>query len=747
MIDILLKYKNAYLIVAVFLFVFSAFYIPSIELDTDIAQFFHEDDGDYNFYQELKSEFSSQENLILLGVKAPDSVFDPSFLIEVEQISQRLKSIPNIRGVKSLLNIKYPIKSMFGLTGAPYLTLRKNGTVSYSKKDIFSDVLSKRFISDNGRALFLWIEVDEDLEANTLDTVISDVNTLRKQTKGVKTFLWGRWVVDVSFKNILTNEISSFIFWIFIFLCLSLLFVFRKPAAILFPIALVVYVLVLFLGGMAFIGRPLSTMSNLLPTIILIVAVSDVIHLCIKFDIETKKGISSRLATENALKEIGFTTFITSFTTAIGFLVLYMTPMKAIRNFGLESAVLVVLTFVLTLVYLPIFLSRVESVRLFQIRKPFDAFTAFLMQKIESLYKRQEMVLLVFAVLLLISVYGVTLIRTNSSHYSIPKETDLFDSYQFFEENFGGSQTFELVLTSEEGHTLLEPDILPVVYAIEEYVSGHPNLNAVMSPVDYYRVMNKAYHPASYKEISLPVDSKTLEKYERQLSLFLSKDYLANKERSMFKFSGQLKDLGTDKVEEIQKDILYHIDGLIKGRPIKARLTGIDMLIGISQKKSIESTLVGLIIAILIVSITLSLVFRNIALGVLAIFLNIIPLLMAAGIMGYFNVDLRAEIALIFTVGFVIAVDDTIHLLSKFQWERKKGVPVDVAIKTAVLECGKAIIATSIILVGGFFILMKSASLEIFTLGLLVGIIVLITLFVDLVLAPIIILKWFEKYL
>ena len=64
------------------------------------------------------------------------------------------------------------------------------------------------------------------------------------------------------------------------------------------------------------------------------------------------------------------------------------------------------------------------------------------------------------------------------------------------------------------------------------------------------------------------------------------------------------------------------------------------------------------------------------------------------------------------------------------------------AIKTAVLECGKAILATSIILVGGFFILMGSGSLEIFTLGLLVGLIVIITLAVDLILAPIIIIKW-----
>ena len=272
-------------------------------------------------------------------------------------------------------------------------------------------------------------------------------------------------------------------------------------------------------------------------------------------------------------------------------------------------------------------------------------------------------------------------------------------------------------------------------------------MNFVKSPVNYYQTIHQAYYPGKHKDIQLPLDNKTIKKYEKQLSQFITKDYLANKDRSIFKYNAQMQDLGKHEIEAINKDILDHVNVLIHNQPIEARLSGIDMLIDISQQKSIQNTFIGLLIAILVVSITLGFVFKNMALGILAVFLNLIPLLMTAGIMGYANVDLRAEISLIFTVGFVIAVDDTIHLLSKFQWERKKGKSVEDAIKTAVSECGKAILATSIILVGGFFILMSSGSLEIFTLGLLVGLIVIITLGVDLILAPIVILKWFRNYL
>jgi predicted RND superfamily exporter protein len=747
MIDKLIKYQYYHLGLLALIVTWALLKVPFIEVDTDISQFFNEDDADYSFYQEIKPEFSSQENMIVLAVKSKDSVFDRKFLNQTIILTDSLNNTPNIKKVKNLLNLSYPIKSTFGIIGIPYLNIKETSQLSYNKDKIMTDELSGNFINKKGDALFVWIEIEPNLGAKELITLVSTINRFRDTAPELTTFLWGRKAIDVSFNNILIKEILSFGFWIFIFLCLSLVFIFKKPAALLFPVLLVLIVIVLFIGGLSFLGRPISALSNLFPTIILIVAVSDVIHLCIKYDIESKKGLPSKQATKNALKEIGFTTLITSFTTAIGFLVLYLSPMQAIRKFGIESAILVVLTFLLTLIFLPIFFSGIKRGNLFTISKTFDTLSVILFKQLDRIYNYQNSVIVIFSILLLISSYGIRFISTNSKLYSIPKKTDLFSSYSFFESNLGGSRTLEIILFSKKDQKLNDPELLKTIYSVESYLSQHPKLNFVKSQINYYRIMSQAYNPSTYREIELPLDKKTIDKFEKQLSSFLAKDYFANKERSKFKFNAQMLDVGKHDVETIQKDILKNVKILIGKKPIEARLSGIDMLIDISQKKSIESTFIGLLIAIIVVSITLGFVYKNAALGILAVLLNVIPLLMTAGIMGYFNVSLRAEVALIFTVGFVIAVDDTIHLLSKFQWERKKGASVADSIKIAVLECGKAILATSIILVGGFFILMGSGSLEIFTLGLLVGLMVIITLAVDLILAPIVILKWFKKIL
>jgi hypothetical protein len=172
-----------------------------------------------------------------------------------------------------------------------------------------------------------------------------------------------------------------------------------------------------------------------------------------------------------------------------------------------------------------------------------------------------------------------------------------------------------------------------------------------------------------------------------------------------------------------------------------------DHLFDRSHDKRIKNMLYGIILAIILVSITLGLIFKNIGMTLLALLLNVIPIVISAGILGFTNLELRAGSSIIFTIAFVIVIDDTIHLLSKFQWQRKQGKSLEEALNLAFKECGKAIIATSIILIGGFMVLMLSDYNEIFTLGFLMSIVILITLTIDLILAPILILGVFKRYL
>lgn len=748
MIDSLLKYRYPALTILIIFFGITLFKAPLTEINADVSQFFPEGDSDYEFYKRIKSEFKDDEQLILVGVKNQQPVLEEGFYKRILEFSDSLQAIPNISKVNSLNNLLFPVKSLLGITGVPYIKISDSAGLNFNRIKTYKDFdLTQSFINKEGDVFFLWVEFEDGLGINELERLFKDVDEIRYNFSDLQTFLWGREYIDLSFKDILANEIKKFGIWMFLFMCVALLLIFKKPLAILFPVILVLVVIILFLGGMVLLNRSLGTMSNLFPTIILIVGVSDVIHFCIKYNIESKKGLSSIETTKITLKEVGWTTFITSFTTAVGFIVLCISPMKAMKNFGLESGIVVFLTYLITLILLPVFFIGVKKYNLFSISNKFEILFSRLYKIIERILKYPNQILIIYTLLLFIGIYGIFSINTNSHQYSIPKKSQLWNNYVFFENNFGGSRNFELVLEAHDNHALNEPELFSIAYDIHNYLDQSTYLNSIKSPILYYNAMHKAYHPSSFDSIAYSRDQKSIKKYEKQFGPFSRNNYLMNKDKTMFKFIAQMEDFGRNDIKRINNEITNSVNTILNNNPVEAKLTGIDYLIDKSHDKSISNMLIGLLIAILVVGITLGLIFRNLTLMFLTIILNFIPLIITAGILGFTDLELRGEITLIFTVGFVIAVDDTIHLLSKFQWERKRGKDVESAMYIAIQESGKAILATSLILMGGFFILMKSGSLEIFTLGLLVGIIVLITLTVDLILAPTIVLKWFKNHL
>ena len=256
--------------------------------------------------------------------------------------------------------------------------------------------------------------------------------------------------------------------------------------------------------------------------------------------------------------------------------------------------------------------------------------------------------------------------------------------------------------------------------------------------------MHKAYNPHLSMQASLDLNMKTIQNYETHFEQHGPSRYLMNTDKTLFKFSAQMNDLGRHTVSKQNDKILHGLTKLIDTTAVSLKVSGIDLLFDRAHEQRIKNMLISLVLAIIVVGIMIGFIFKNLIMTIVALVLNIIPLIFAAGLLGFTNLELRSGSSMIFTIAFVIAVDDTIHFLSKFQWERKQGKTVPEAVHSALFECGKAIIATSFILIGGFFILMLSDFDEIFTLGFLMGVTILITLLVDLVLAPLIILKCFK---
>jgi len=150
--------------------------------------------------------------------------------------------------------------------------------------------------------------------------------------------------------------------------------------------------------------------------------------------------------------------------------------------------------------------------------------------------------------------------------------------------------------------------------------------------------------------------------------------------------------------------------------------------------------LTGLLIAFCAVAVLMALLYRSLIMLIIAIIPNIVPLIMIGGLMGTLSIDLKVATSIIFTIAFGIAVDDSIHFLSRYKLELEKGKSYLYALKRTYLSTGKAIIVTSLILSTGFLSLVAAEMMSTYYIGLLISICLMFAVLSDLLLLPIVIL-------
>jgi predicted RND superfamily exporter protein len=160
---------------------------------------------------------------------------------------------------------------------------------------------------------------------------------------------------------------------------------------------------------------------------------------------------------------------------------------------------------------------------------------------------------------------------------------------------------------------------------------------------------------------------------------------------------------------------------------------------------SLASDMVGgLGLALVAVALITGLLFRSVTMVIVCLITNLLPLAMIAAVMVLLGIDLKVTSGIIFTVAFGIAVDDTIHFLSKLRVQLNQGKSLALAVKRSYLATGKAIVVTSLILCGGFLTLTTSSFLGTFHIGLLISLTLLFAVVADLTFLPWMIVRWFH---
>ncbi len=349
-----------------------------------------------------------------------------------------------------------------------------------------------------------------------------------------------------------------------------------------------------------------------------------------------------------------------------------------------------------------------------------------------------------------VSLLGISKIEINTKLIDDLREDDpMKQDFLFFEKNFSGARPFELaVFLQDSSSNFLDEKVLEEVDKITTYLHDSYGVKSILSPASMVKGVYQAMNGGLSEYYQLPATHLDFNKIKKVVAKNKKRQeykMLVNDQKSIGRITGKVADIGSQAIEKKNKALVLFLKNEIDNSIIKTRITGSALLIDENNKDLSANMLLGLLVAFGTIAVIMGFLFRSVSMVFISLIPNIIPLCILGGILGFFAVDLKLSTSIIFTVAFGIAVDDTIHFMSRYKMEIEKGKSKLYAIKRTFISTGKALIITSFILSSGFMSLMLSSFMGTFYTGLFISLTLLFALLADMILLPVLLLLLKEK--
>jgi len=682
----------------------------------------------------------------LVAIENEPTVFDTSFLRKFKAINEAYQELPHITNVQSLSNFAYPLKTPLGIMPIPALHVDDQEKLQEDKKRILED---ERFvynlINEKGTTLVSLLKTTDQLSLEDSFELIEELNKLLSKYDASDAHILGRAYFQEQLADMQKREVIVSTILGALLVGLILILIFRKPIPVMVAFGSIGIGLVLFFGLLVLFGRELNAIAAFYPVLMLIVGTSDVIHIMTKYIDELKKGKDNDSAIKTTIREIGMATLLTSMTTAVGFLSLLTSRLIPIQGFGINSAMGVVLAFVCVILFTCSVLSLIPREKLLVESKRQDWWEKKMLAICEFTRVKAKGIMFTTFVFLVFSAIAISKISTNYNvKNNLPRNSKITDDFEFFEREMAGFRPLEFAVSLKGENTIDDYAVIESLSRLDQHIRTIPAIKSVTSITDVYKSINQMFNANRQDAYVMPSDEETFNKYQpllKQLPNDLTST-LISKDRTKTRISTRIKDLGADAVNDIGVEIDEFVDANIDSELMEIRRTGTGLIFDKNAVYIRENLTVGLGLGLLVISLLMGFLFKNFRMLFIALVPNVLPLIFAAALMGVTGIKLEAVISIVFALIFGIAVDDSIHFLSKYKMAFTKTKDKEEALRITFKETGKAICFTTIILFFGFMILLFSIHPPSVTIGVLIGVTLISALISDLYILPVLIRKY-----
>ncbi len=724
----------------------SVYFIFQLKFTFDFEQFFPQGDPDLEFFMEFREKFEPDDNFLFVAVRREQGIFDKKFLDDLHDLTLKCRDLTSVTKVISITNTKFPIKlPIGGFTAVNAVNRNKpEGFPRDSIRLVEDERMAGRLISKDGKTAVVFMKTVDNIQQEPAEKLMADVDLLVNTYDFEQYHYLGRAnfqkeIVRMQKREIIVSAIVSGIL-----VMLVMFLIFRKPAGILISLVSIGLGMLLFMGLLGAWGRELNAMSALYPVLMIIVGTSDVVHIMSKYIDELGRGNPRKDAIIVTIKEIGLATLYTSVTTAIGFATLMTSKVPPIKAFGLNAAVGVMVAYITVLFFTTALLTYFDKDQLINTKNSLFKWDKWMSNFYLFTKNNPRRIMWGGVGLVAICLLGISMVSTNYRlTTNMPMGEKITEDFMFFEREFSGFRPFEIAVSVQQD-TLEVNDykVVKEIAKLENHLRSYPAIQTPTSITTIYKSLNQASKGNRKAYYKMPETEGQFMRYKKIAERFpASANVLISKDKKHTRIAGSVLDIGADNIRAISHKIDTFINNEIDASIIVCKQTGTGVIIDKNSQYVRNSIITGLGMAILIVSLLMALLFRNLRMVIISLIPNVLPLLIAGAILGYAGIELEAGISIVFAVIFGIAVDDTIHFLSKYRIARSKGMDMEAALHVTFTETGKAICLTTVILFFGFLVMLFSIHPPSITVGLLISATLLSALFGDLLFIPVLI-RW-----
>ncbi len=727
------------------IFLIAAGTVRLVEVDVDFRNHFGKNDPRLVALEQLEDTYALSDSLLVVMAPEDGTIFTRDALMAVEEMTEQLWQTPFVTRVDSITNYSHSWAVGDELIIEPLIDDAAGLTESELEQTreiaLGTEEISGRYVSRDGRVAGLTVNVvlpdagRQQAKVDVVDFLHAAAAEARASHANIEYHLTGGLFLNRSVRDALNEDMSKLGLIALTTMLVVAFAMLRSVSAVVAVIILLVAVVMSGLGFAGWVGMKLYGESGAALFVLMAVTVAHCMHIVEGMLAQMRQGMDRTQAVIHSMRSNVWPVFLTSVTTAIGFLSLNFSEMPPFRIMGNIVAFGAMCAFVFAVTLLPAVLSLLpvsarpkrEGKRSF-----FDLLGRFVVY-------HHIVLLFSFGAIVIALIAGVARIELNEDPLKLlDRSYEYRRSTDFVSENFSGLEPFEYSLSAGREAGITDVGYLRDVDAFATWYKAQPEVAHVFAITDILKRLNRNLNGDDPDYYVVPDESdlaaQYLLLYEFSLPAGLDLNNLVDVERSATRMTVVLKSLSAK--EKIGLDNRAQAWLRQNAPSLETGATGVPLVGAYSIKRNIEKMLIGTVVAMAVVSLLLVFIFKSLRFGLISLIPNFVPAAMAMGAWGYTVGEVGVAASVVTALAFGIIVDDTIHFLTKYLRARKQGLLPSESVQSALSTVGKALFATTLVFALGFLVFGASGMANNQALGLLMGITVIIALLADFLFLP-----------